>query len=89
MTAWVGLRLCEAVSVRFCGGIVSAWARVCMKHVVIRVGLFASGIAVAGAVGLRVEGAIAPVQGCGSARGYDVCGRSCVWLRGAVFCVWV
>lgn len=52
------------------------------------VGLFASGIAVVEAVGLRVEGAVRLCRAVGRREAVVcVCRRSCVWLRRAVFCV--
>lgn len=61
----------------------SAWARVCLRGVVLRVGLFVSGIVAVGAVH---RGGSALVQGCASAKGCGVCVRAI--LHGAVFCVW-
>lgn len=52
------------------------------------VGLFASGIAVAGVVGVRVEGAVRRCRAVGRREAVVRVGRrSCVWLRRAVFCV--
>lgn len=78
------VRLCKAVCIGLClRGPESGSGVLC-----ICVGWFASGIAVAGVVGLRVEGAVRLCRAVGRREAVvRVCRRACVWLRRAVFCV--